>query len=101
MGCAHHGRVARRARDLFGVYVLLATFAIAMLEGAAETAAASTAISRSRIGALLALPVVAYVVFGLAVSGRTRAMAALVPAELTALGMLGALLAFPSCATCC
>ena len=32
--------LVRRARDLFGAYVLLATLAIAMLEGAAETAAA-------------------------------------------------------------
>ncbi len=71
--------VGRRARDLFGVYVLLATFAIAMLEGAAETASGKHGYLAIGIGALVAVPVVAYVVFAWAYSARHGpAVAALV-----------------------
>ena len=42
----------RRARDLFGAYVLLATFAIVMLEGAAETASGKHGYLAIALGAL-------------------------------------------------
>ena len=58
--------LVRRARDVFGAYVLLATFAIAMLEGAAETASGKLGYLAIGVAALLAIPVVAYVAFGFA-----------------------------------
>ena len=76
----------RRARDLFGVYVLLATFAIAMLEGAAETASGKHGYLAIAIGALLALPVVAYVAFAFAHRVRERRWPRWYRAELAALG---------------
>ena len=78
LGCGVVALV-RRARDLFGVYVLLATFAIAMLEGAAETASGKHGHLAIAIGALLAIPVVAYVAFALRRQRPPRPLAALVP----------------------
>jgi 4-amino-4-deoxy-L-arabinose transferase-like glycosyltransferase len=87
--------LVRRARDLFGAYVLLATFAIAMLEGAAETASGKLGYLAIGIGALLAIPVVGYVAFGFAHRARSGEWPRWYRAELVTLGVLAALIAFP------
>jgi 4-amino-4-deoxy-L-arabinose transferase-like glycosyltransferase len=69
LGCSLPVLVAR-ARDVFGVYVLLATFAIVMAEGAAETASGKHGYLAIAIAALLAVPVTLYV--GLAFLRRVR-----------------------------
>jgi 4-amino-4-deoxy-L-arabinose transferase-like glycosyltransferase len=69
LGCALPVVVAR-ARDLFGVYVLLAAFAVVMAEGAAETASGRHGYLAIAIAAVLAVPVVLYV--GLAFARRVR-----------------------------
>ena len=86
--------LVRRARDLFGAYVLLATLAIAVLEGAAETASAKHGYLAIALSALLAIPVVAYVAFAFAYSARARGRWPrwYRPLVVT-IGMLGALLA--------
>ena len=92
LGCALPVVVAR-ARDLFGVYVLIATFAIAMLEGAAETASGKHGYLAISLSALLAAPTTLYVIAGLpqrARSGRWPAGTTPIPVTL---GMLGAVLA--------
>jgi len=88
--------VVRRARDLFGAYVLLATLAIAMLEGAAETASAKHGYLAIALSALLAIPVVAYVAFAFAHSVREGRWPRWYRAELAVLVTLGALLALPA-----
>ncbi|MGH2852136.1 MAG: ArnT family glycosyltransferase [Solirubrobacteraceae bacterium] len=87
--------LVRRARDVFGAYVLLATFAIAMLEGAAETASGKLGYLAIGVAALLAIPVVAYVAFGFAHRVRSGGWPRWYRAELAALGVLAALIAFP------
>jgi len=86
---------ARRARDLLGVYVLLAAFAISMLEGAAETASGKHGVLAVAIGALLAVPVVGYVVFAFAHTMRAGRWPRWYRVEAAVLGTLAALLAFP------
>ena len=88
--------LVRRARDLFGVYVLLATLAIALLEGAAETASAKHGYLAIALSALLAIPVVAYVAFAFAYSVREGRWPRWYRAELAVLVTLGALLALPA-----
>jgi 4-amino-4-deoxy-L-arabinose transferase-like glycosyltransferase len=88
--------LVRRSRDLFGAYVLLATFAIAMLEGAAETASGKLGYLAVAIAAVLAIPVVAYVAFGYAHSVRAGRWPRWYRDEVVVLGMLAALLAFPA-----
>ena len=88
--------VVSRARDLFGVYVLLATFAIVMAEGAAETASGKHGYLAIAIAAVLAVPVASYV--ALAFLGRVRLRrwpAWYVPLCAT-IGTLGAMLAMPA-----
>jgi hypothetical protein len=87
--------VVRRARDLFGVYVALATFAIAMLEGAAETASGKHGHLAVAIGAVVAIPVVAYMALAYARRARERRWPRWYSAELAVLGTMAALLAFP------
>ena len=88
--------LVRRARDLFGAYVLLATLAIAMLEGAAETASAKHGYLAIALSALLAIPVVAYVAFAFAHSVREGRWPRWYRGELAVLVTLGALLALPA-----
>ncbi len=88
--------LVRRARDLFGAYVLLATLAIAMLEGAAETASAKHGYLAIALSALLAVPVVAYVAFAFAHSVRDGRWPRWYRAELAVLVTLAALLALPA-----
>jgi 4-amino-4-deoxy-L-arabinose transferase-like glycosyltransferase len=85
--------VVRRARDLFGVYVLLATFAIAMLEGAAETASGKHGYLAITLSALLAGPVALYIGLACAVLVRDRHWPGWYSPLLATAGMLGALLA--------
>jgi 4-amino-4-deoxy-L-arabinose transferase-like glycosyltransferase len=88
--------VVARARDLFGAYVLLATFAIVMLEGAAETASGKHGYLAITLSALLAVPVGLYVL--LAFSRRAR-LGNWPPWYLplcTTIGMLGAILTLPA-----
>jgi 4-amino-4-deoxy-L-arabinose transferase-like glycosyltransferase len=94
LGCAIVVVVAR-ARDLFGVYVLLATFAIVMLEGAAETAAGKHGYLAIGLGALVAVPVTVYVLFAFR-QRRTGAWPRWYRLPVVTLGMLGAILALPS-----
>jgi len=94
LGCGLVATV-RRARDIFGVYVLIAAFAIAMLEGAAETASGKHGHLAVAIGALLAAPVVAYVVLGFAASIRPGRWPRWYSLEVAVLGMVAAFLAFP------
>jgi 4-amino-4-deoxy-L-arabinose transferase-like glycosyltransferase len=92
LGCALPV-VVKRARDLFGIYVLLATFAIAMLEGAAETASGKHGYLAISLSALLAAPTVLYVIAGFAQrtrSGRWPRWYHPIP---VVLGMLSAVLA--------
>jgi 4-amino-4-deoxy-L-arabinose transferase-like glycosyltransferase len=95
LGCALPV-VVSRARDLLGVYVLLATFAIVMAEGAAETASGKHGYLAIAIATVLAVPVVLYV--GLAFARRARLHRWprwYSPLCVTA-GMLGAMLAMPA-----
>jgi len=95
LGCALPV-VVRRVRDLFGAYVLLATFAFVMAEGAAETASGKHGYLAIAIAAVLAVPVVLYV--GLAFVRRDRGggwPSWYLPLWGT-LGMLGALIAMPT-----
>jgi 4-amino-4-deoxy-L-arabinose transferase-like glycosyltransferase len=95
LGCSIPALV-RRSRDLFGAYVLLATFAIAMLEGAAETASGKLGYLAIAIAAVLAIPVVAYVTFAFAHSVRQGRWPRWYRTDLAVLGTLAALLAFPA-----
>jgi 4-amino-4-deoxy-L-arabinose transferase-like glycosyltransferase len=95
LGCAIPVLV-RRARDLFGAYVLLATLGIAMLEGAAETASAKHGYLAIALSAVVAIPVVAYVAFGFAHRMREARWPRWYRGELVVLGTLGALLALPA-----
>jgi 4-amino-4-deoxy-L-arabinose transferase-like glycosyltransferase len=70
LGCALPV-VVKRARDLFGVYVLIATFAIAMLEGAAETASGKHGYLAISLSALLAAPTTLYVIAAFAQRSRS------------------------------
>ncbi|HEY5389828.1 MAG TPA: glycosyltransferase family 39 protein [Solirubrobacteraceae bacterium] len=92
LGCALPV-VVRRARDLFGVYVLVATFAIAMLEGAAETASGKHGYLAITLSALLAAPSTAYVVFGYAIAARDGRWPRWYRPLIVTIGMLGAVLA--------
>jgi 4-amino-4-deoxy-L-arabinose transferase-like glycosyltransferase len=85
--------VISRARDLFGVYVLVATFAIAMLEGAAETASGKHGYLAISLSALLAAPTTLYVLAGYAQRSRSGRWPRWYHPIPVALGMLGALLA--------
>jgi 4-amino-4-deoxy-L-arabinose transferase-like glycosyltransferase len=95
LGCALPA-VVSRARDLFGVYVLLATFAIVMLEGAAETASGKHGYLAISLGVLLAVPVTLYVVLGFLRRTREGAWPRWYVPALVTLGMLGANLAMPA-----
>jgi 4-amino-4-deoxy-L-arabinose transferase-like glycosyltransferase len=92
LGCALPV-VVGRARDLFGVYVLLATFFVAMLEAAAETASGKHGYLAITLGALLAVPVTAYVVAGFMTRVRAGGWPRWYHTLLVTLGMLGAILA--------
>ena len=92
LGCALPV-VIKRARDLFGGYVLIATFAIAMLEGAAETASGKHGYLAISLSALLAAPTTLYVIVAFAQrSRRGRWPRWYHPIPVT-IGMLSALLA--------
>ena len=88
--------VVARARDLFGIYVLLATFAIVMAEGAAETASGKHGYLAITIAAVLAVPVVAYVGLAFLRSVRLRRWPAWYSPLCVTAGMLGAMLAMPA-----
>jgi 4-amino-4-deoxy-L-arabinose transferase-like glycosyltransferase len=92
LGCALPVVIAR-ARDLFGVYVLLATFAIAMAEGAAETASGKHGYLAISLGALLAAPTTLYVIAGFATRVRSGRWPRWYHAIPVTLGLLGAVLA--------
>jgi len=92
LGCALPA-VVSRARDLFGVYVLVATFAIAMLEGAAETASGKHGYLAITLSALLAVPVTLYVLAALAQRTRGGRWPRWYHGAVVTLGMLGAVLA--------
>ena len=85
--------VVRRARDLFGFYVLLAAFATAMLEGAAETASGKHGYLAISLSALLAGPVAVYIVAACAVLVRDRRWPGWYRPLLATGGILGAVLA--------
>ncbi len=95
LGCAL-AVVVSRARDLLGVYVLLATFAIVMLEGAAETASGKHGYLAISLGALLAVPVSLYALLGFMRRVRGRAWPRWYRSLWVTLGMLGAILALPA-----
>ncbi len=92
LGCALPALVSR-ARDLFGVYVLIATFAIAMLEGAAETASGKHGYLAITLSALLAVPVTLYLLAAFAQRSRSGRWPRWYHGVVVTLGMLGALLA--------
>jgi len=92
LGCALPVVVAR-ARDLFGVYVLIATFAIAMAEGAAETASGKHGYLAISLSALLAAPTTLYVIAGFATRVRSGRWPRWYHAIPVTLGLLGAVLA--------
>jgi len=94
LGCGVVALV-RRGRDLFSIYVLLATFAIAMLEGAYATAGGKLGHLAIVVSALLALPVVGYVAAGFARATRMREWPRWYRVELAVLGVMAALLAEP------
>jgi len=95
LGCALPVVVAR-ARDLFGVYVLLAAFAIVIAEGAAETASGRHGYLAITLAALLAVPVVLYVGLAYVRRVRLRRWPPWYMTLWTAIGMLCALLAMPA-----
>jgi len=88
--------VVARARDLFGVYVLLATFAIVMAEGAAETASGKHGYLAIAIAAALAVPIVAYVLFAFVLRVRGQRWPGWYLPLCATLGMLGAIVAMPA-----
>jgi 4-amino-4-deoxy-L-arabinose transferase-like glycosyltransferase len=88
--------VVSRARDLFGAYVLVATFGIVMLEGAAETASGKHGYLAIGLSALLAVPVVIYVLLAYSVRARTSNWPRWYLPLCTTLGMLGAILTLPA-----
>ena len=88
--------VVSRARDLFGAYVLIATFAIVMLEGAAETASGKHGYLAITLSALLAVPAALYVLLALSRRSRTRSWPRWYLPLCTTLGMLGAILTLPA-----
>ena len=88
--------VVSRARDLFGVYVLLATFAIVMAEGAAETASGKHGYLAIAIAAVLAVPVASYVAFAFLGRVRLRRWPAWYVPLCATIGTLGAMLAMPA-----
>ena len=88
--------VVSRARDLFGTYVLVATFGIVMLEGAAETASGKHGYLAIGLSALLAVPVVLYALLAYSAHARTRSRPRWYLPLCTTLGMLGAILTLPS-----
>ena len=88
--------VVARARDLFGAYVLIATFGIVMLEGAAETASGKHGYLAIGLSALLAVPVVLYVLLAYAARARTRSWPSWYLPLCTTIGMLGAILTLPA-----
>jgi 4-amino-4-deoxy-L-arabinose transferase-like glycosyltransferase len=95
LGCALPV-VVSRARDLFGVYVLLATFAIVMAEGAAETASGKHGYLAITIAAVLAVPVCAYIGLAYMARVRLRRWPAWYLTLCVTLGALGAMLAMPA-----
>ncbi|HXR28632.1 MAG TPA: glycosyltransferase family 39 protein [Solirubrobacteraceae bacterium] len=95
LGCALPV-VVSRARDLLGVYVLVATFAIVMLEGAAETASGKHGYLAITLGALLAVPVTFYVLVGYVRRVRERRWPRWYQPLCVTIGMLGAILALPA-----
>jgi 4-amino-4-deoxy-L-arabinose transferase-like glycosyltransferase len=95
LGCSLPVVVAR-ARDLFGVYVLLASFAIVMAEGAAETASGKHGYLAITIAAVLAVPVVLYVLLAFIGSARQRSWPRWYLPLFTTLGALGAIQAMPA-----
>ena len=88
--------VVSRARDLFGTYVLVATFGIVMLEGAAETASGKHGYLAIGLSALLAVPVVLYALLAYSSHARTRSWPRWYLPLGTTLGMLGAILTLPA-----
>jgi hypothetical protein len=88
--------VVSRARDLLGAYVLIATFAIAMLEGAAETASGKHGYLAISLGALLAVPATLYVLVAFSRRARTRGWPRWYLPLCTTVGMLGAIMALPA-----
>ncbi len=88
--------VVSRARDLFGAYVLLASFAIVMAEGAAETASGKHGYLAIAIAAVLAVPVVLYVGVAFAQSLRASRWPPWYQVTGTTIGMLAAMLAMPA-----
>jgi 4-amino-4-deoxy-L-arabinose transferase-like glycosyltransferase len=92
LGCALAVVVAR-ARDLFGVYVLIATFCFAMLEAAAETASGKHGYLAITLGAVVAVPVTIYVLGGYVRRARTDRWPRWYRTACVSLGILGAILA--------
>jgi 4-amino-4-deoxy-L-arabinose transferase-like glycosyltransferase len=88
--------VVSRARDLLGTYVLVATFGIVMLEGAAETASGKHGYLAIGLSALLAVPVVLYSLLAYSSRARTRSWPRWYLPLCTTLGMLGAILTLPA-----
>ena len=88
--------VVSRARDLLGAYVLIATFGIVMLEGAAETASGKHGYLAIGLSALLAVPVVLYVLLAYVARARTRSWPSWYLPLCTTIGMLGAILTLPA-----
>jgi 4-amino-4-deoxy-L-arabinose transferase-like glycosyltransferase len=95
LGCALPVLVSR-ARDLLGVYVLLATFAIVMAEGAAETASGKHGYLAIAIATVLAVPVVLYVALAFARRARLHRWPRWYSPLCVTAGMLGAMLAMPA-----
>jgi 4-amino-4-deoxy-L-arabinose transferase-like glycosyltransferase len=95
LGCALPV-VVSRARDLFGVYVLLASFAIVMAEGAAETASGKHGYLAITIAAVLAVPVVTYIALAFLARARLRRWPTWYVPLCATIGALGAMLAMPA-----
>ncbi len=95
LGCALPVVIAR-ARDLLGVYVLIATFAIVMAEGAAETASGKHGYLAIGIAALLAGPVVLYVAAAFLRRVRQGRWPAWYVSLVTTAVMLASILAMPA-----
>jgi 4-amino-4-deoxy-L-arabinose transferase-like glycosyltransferase len=95
LGCAL-AVVVSRARDLFGVYVLLATFAIVMAEGAAETASGKHGYLAISLAALLAVPITLYVGSAFLRKARLGRWPNWYLPLLATIGMLGAIVAMPA-----
>jgi 4-amino-4-deoxy-L-arabinose transferase-like glycosyltransferase len=95
LGCALPV-VVSRARDLFGVYVLLAAFAVVMAEGAAETASGKHGYLAIAIAAVLAVPVVLYVGLAFVRSVRLNRWPLWYSPLCVSAAMLAAMLAMPA-----